>query len=76
MFLVARKVRLVVPGVFLGRLVDLRKLLLRRAQLVGSLLRGIAGHVADHDSRVAHWSRVSNGKPPKMEETIVTYEAF
>lgn len=46
---------LLVPGVLFGWLVNLRQLLLRRADHVGSLLGGIGCHIADQNESIAHY---------------------
>lgn len=54
-FLVTRDVGLLVPRVFLGRLVDLGEMLLGRTDLVGGSLGRIAGHIADQDHSITHY---------------------
>lgn len=49
-----RKIRCLMPGVILGRTIDLRKLILRGIDLIGSRLRSIASHVAKENGRIAH----------------------
>lgn len=47
--------RLLVPGVLLGWLVNLRQLLLGRADHIGGLLGGIGCHIADQNESIAHY---------------------
>ena len=49
------KVGNIVPGVVLGRFVDLVELILGRVDLVGRLLSGITGHVSEENAGIAHW---------------------
>ncbi len=53
------EVRLLVPSVVLGWAVNLLELLLRWVDLVGGLLRGITGDVAEQDSEVVDCKNLS-----------------
>lgn len=61
---------LLVPDVLLSRLVNLRELLFRRPDLVGSLLRRVRGDVFEEDGGVAHWNyQYSDPRKGMMKHT-------
>ncbi len=54
--LVARHVGHIVPGIVVGRLVDLVELVLGRVDAVGGLLGGVTGDVAEEDGGILDWA--------------------
>lgn len=52
LFLLAGKIRLLMPNIVLSRLIDLGKFMLRRANPIGSLLGSVPGNITGNDYRV------------------------